>query len=157
MDYNIIKSISAFSEALRARASGKFSFDLFSMFPFSCCEYASLLLGRYLHEEHNAIRINVVTGELKENADQRHIWLKIKKYNIDLTASQFDKALPNLLITRHGEWHDQYKIISNTKFNNEFDADFWYEEKREIRADYEFLSHKARTSPPNEEIGRAHV
>ncbi|MCY1354258.1 hypothetical protein D9M68_393490 [compost metagenome] len=152
MDDSIIKSINAFSEALRARASDKFSFGLFSMYPFSCCEFASLLLGRYLHEEHDAIAINVVTGELKENTDQRHIWLKIKTHNVDLTANQFDKALPEVLITRRGGWHDQYKVISNTKFNNEFDADFWHETKREIRADYKFLPRKARASSPNKAL-----
>ncbi|WP_417781109.1 hypothetical protein [Stutzerimonas xanthomarina] len=155
MDDRIIKSINAFSEAMRARAPEKFSFDLFSMFPFCCCEFASLLLGRYLYEEHNEIAINVITGELKENPDQRHIWLKIKTRNIDLTANQFDKYLPEVLITRRGGWHDQYKIIKNTRFNDEFDADFWHETKREMRADYKFLSCKARGSSPNKRSNRS--
>ena len=149
MEDSIIKSINAFSEALRTRTPVEFSLGLFSMFPFNCCEFVSFLLGRYLHEEHREITINVVIGELKENIEQRHVWLKIKKYNVDLTANQFDKVLPDVLITSRGGWHDQYKIISNTEFNNEFDAEFWHEDKREIRADYKLLSRKARAKAPN--------
>lgn len=149
MNDSIMKSIRAFSDAFRAREPDEFSFSLFSMFPLCCCEFASLLLGRYLHEEHPEIKVNIVIGELKKNAEQRHIWLKFRGKNIDITAYQFDESLPAVLITSRGGWHDQYKIIRNTRFDNHFDVEYWCENKREIRADYMFLSSKARVSCPN--------
>lgn len=60
------------------------------MFPASCCEYASLLLAWFLCEEHEGIAIEVMTGELTEERQQRHIWLSIEGHNLDITADQFD-------------------------------------------------------------------
>lgn len=149
MDCSIIKSVNAFSKVMRERAPKDFTFGLFSLFPVSCCEFSSLLLSRFLHEEHHGIDINIITGQLRKNIEIRHIWLKIENTNVDITANQFDEALPEVLITFDGGWHDQYKVISNQKFNNDFDTDFWHEDKRAIQDDYKFLSRRARASFPN--------
>lgn len=149
MHGGIIKSVNYFSEAMREHALEDFSSELLSLFPVSCCELSSLLLGRFLHEEHREIEINIITGELRKNIEIRHMWLEIESRNIDITANQFDEALPDALITCQGGWHDQYKVINNQKFSNDFDTDFWHEEKHAIQGDYRSLSRRARASFPN--------
>ncbi len=99
---DVAQSAMAFSKAFRKTPPEWFAFDLFFMFPKSCCECASLLLAWFLCEEHQGITIDVVTGELKEDREQRHVWLRLKGHNLDITANQFDAALPHLLITQAG-------------------------------------------------------
>ncbi|WJD62957.1 hypothetical protein [Pseudomonas kurunegalensis] len=99
---DVEQSALAFSKAFRQTPPRWFAFRLFSMFPTNCCEFASLLLAWFLCEEHEGVTIDVVTGELKEDTEQRHIWLRLKDHNLDITADQFDTALPHALITQPG-------------------------------------------------------
>jgi hypothetical protein len=116
------------------------------MFPLACCEYSSLVLAWFLCEEHPGVQIEVVTGKLRSDSQQRHVWLSIDGYNIDISADQFDKALPPVLITRSGGWHDSYAEICRESFDATFFDAFEEEERLYLIADYEVLASQARAS-----------
>ncbi|HEK0906824.1 TPA: hypothetical protein SMQ04_001571 [Pseudomonas putida] len=141
---DVAQSAKSFSKAFRQTPPQRFAFDLFSMFPTSCCEYASLLLAWFLSEEHEGIAIEVVTGELKEDRQQRHIWLRIEGHNLDITADQFDTTLPHTLITRPRGWHARYAVIQAAPFQRDFHEDYGDDCRQEIIDDYVVLAHKAR-------------
>jgi hypothetical protein len=70
---DVAHSATALSKAFRRNPPQRFAFGLFSMFPTNCCEFASLLLAWFLCEKHEGSAIDVVTGELKVDTEQRHI------------------------------------------------------------------------------------
>lgn len=141
---DVAQSAMAFSKAFRKTHPEQFAFDLFSMFPMSCCECASLLLAWFLCEEHEGITIDVVTGELKEYRAQRHVWLRLKGHNLDITADQFDSALPHLLITQAGGWHERYTVIHAAPFQRDFHEDYGDDCRQDFIDDYRTLAHNAR-------------
>jgi hypothetical protein len=134
----------AFSRAFRKIPPEEFAFDLFSMFPRCCCECASLLLAWFLCEEHEGITIDVVRGELKGDREQRHVWLRLEGHNLDITADQFDAALPHTLITQGGGWHDRYAVIHVAPFQMDFHEDYGDDCRQDFIDDYRALAHKAR-------------
>lgn len=144
MESRVAKSIHQFTKVFIERSPEEFYCELFSLFPRGCCEYASLLLARFLYEEHPGVEINKLTGESGPEFDGRHIWLKIGSENIDITAKQFDNELPDILITQDGGWHEKYKIIDNKVFDNTFDVILWDDDRDALLADYQYLSSQAR-------------
>nr|WP_314874696.1 hypothetical protein [uncultured Pseudomonas sp.] len=134
----------AFSEAFRQTPPKWFAFGLFSMFPTNCCEFASLLLAWFLCEEHKGITIDVVKGELKEDREQRHVWLRLEGRNLDITADQFDAALPHTLITQAGGWHERYTVFQTSKFRRDFHDDYGDDCRQDFIDDYRALAHNAR-------------
>lgn len=142
---DVVQSAMAFSKAFRRTPPQWFGFGLFSMFPTGCCQYASLLLAWYLCEEHQGIAIEVVTGELKEDRNHQHIWLRLEEHNLDITAYQFDEALPRLLITQAGEWHERYAVVQVEPFQRHFHEDYGDDCRQDFIDDYRALAHKART------------
>ena len=140
---DVAQSAMAFSKAFRQVPADCFAFDLFSMFPTSCCEVASLLLAWFLCEEHKGITIDVVMGELKEDPEQRHIWLRLEGHNLDITADQFDAALPHTLITQAGGWHERYTVIHTEPFQRGFYEDYGDDCRQDIIDDYRALAHNA--------------
>lgn len=145
---DVAHSAMAFSKAFRQHPTQWFKFRLFSMFPTSCCEYASLLLAWFLCEEHEGITIDVVTGELKGDVEQRHVWLRLLKgHNVDITADQFDSALPCVLITKARGWHERYAEIRTVPFERNFYEDYGDDGRQDIIDDYRALAHRARTLP----------
>ena len=141
---DVVQSATAFSKAFRRTPPRWFAFGLFSMFPTNCCEFASLLLAWFLCEEHEGITIDVVTGELEEDRNLRHIWLRLEGHNLDITADQFDKTLPNLLITQAGDWHERYAVIQVEPFQRDFHEDYGDDCRQDIIDDYGALAHRAR-------------
>ncbi|HEN8800088.1 TPA: hypothetical protein U8251_002683 [Pseudomonas putida] len=141
---DVAQSAMAFSTAFRQTPPDQFAFGLFSMFPTSCCEYASLLLAWFLCEEHEGICIDVITGELKEDWEQRHIWLRLEGHNLDITANQFDADLPHTLITLPRGWHDRYTVIHTAPFQRHFHEDYGDDGRQDIIDDYRALAHNAR-------------
>lgn len=140
----VVHSAMAFSKAFRQTPPRWFAFGLFSMFPTNCCEFASLLLAWFLCEGHEGITIDVVTGELKADREQRHIWLRLEGYNLDITADQFDAALPHTLITQPGGWHERYAVIHAVLFQRDFHEDYGDDCRQDIIDDYRALAHNAR-------------
>lgn len=141
---DVTQSAVAFSKAFRQTPPQWFKFGLFSMFPTACCKYASLLLAWFLCEQHESIAIDVVTGELKEDADQRHVWLRLEGHNLDITADQFDAALPHTLITQAQGWHERYAMIRTEPFQRGFYEDYHDDCRQDIIDDYVALAHNAR-------------
>lgn len=144
MESRVAKSIHQFTKVFIEHSPEDFYFELFSLFPSGCCEYASLLLARFLREEHSEVKINILTGKSGCEFDSLHIWLRIGSENIDITAKQFDSALPDILITQDGGWHEKYEIIDNKVFDNAFDANLWDDDRDALLADYQYLSSQAR-------------
>ncbi|WP_426809952.1 hypothetical protein ABOC32_01835 [Pseudomonas sp. WOUb67] len=142
---DVAQSAMAFSKAFRQTPPRWFAFRLFSMFPTECCEFASLLLAWFLYEEHEGITIDVVTGELKVDPEQRHIWLRLEGHNLDITADQFDATLPHTLITQPGGWHERYTVIHTAPFQSDFHEDYGEDYRPDIIDDYKALAHNART------------
>ncbi|WP_425929299.1 hypothetical protein [Pseudomonas sp. NyZ201] len=141
---DVVLSAMTFSNAFRQRPPQEFAFGLFSRFPTACCELASLLLAWFLSEEHEGITIEVVTGELKEDLRQRHIWLRLDGHNLDITADQFDAALPHVLITQAGGWHERYFGIRTEPFQRGFYEDYGDDCRQDIIDDYRALVHMTR-------------
>ena len=141
---DVTQSAVAFSKAFRQHPPECFAFDLFSMFPTCCCELASLLLAWFLCEEHEGVTIDVVTGELKQDTEQRHIWLRFEGLNLDITADQFDTSLPHTLITQPGGWHERYTVIDTAPFQRGFHEDCGDDCRQDIINDYRTLAHNAR-------------
>lgn len=139
----------AFSKAFRRYPPEWFGFGLFSMFPRECCEYASLVLAWFLYEEHQCTVIDVVTGGLKEDMEQKHIWLRLEGKNIDITADQFDASLPQVLITQAGGWHDRYSLISVKPFDVKFYEQYHDDSRGDFIDDYHALAHLARDLKSN--------
>ncbi|MDR0279612.1 MAG: hypothetical protein LBJ37_17170 [Paucimonas sp.] len=140
----IVHSAMAFSKAFRRHPPDDFAFSLLSMFPTSCCEYASLLLAWFLCEEHEGISIDVVMGELKGDREHPHIWLRLEGHNVDITAKQFDAALPHVLITQAGGWHDRYAVIRKAPFQRDFYEEYGDDDRQDIIDDYRALIRAAR-------------
>lgn len=136
----------ALSKAFRRYPKAWFAFRLFSMFPTNCCEFASLLLAWFLHEEHQCTNLQLVTGELKEDSAHRHVWLSLEGQNIDITADQFDAGLPALLVTRTGGWHSRYSVISVESFDIGFYEHYHNDVREDIVDDYRAIAHLARES-----------
>ncbi|MCE0779143.1 MULTISPECIES: hypothetical protein [unclassified Pseudomonas] len=141
---DVVHSATAFSKAFRQKPPRWFAFGLFSMFPTNCCEFASLLLAWFLCEEHEGIAIDVVTGELKADTEQRHIWLRLEGHNLDITADQFDAALPHTLITQPGGWHERYALLDAAPFQRDFHEEYGDDCRQDIIDDYRALARTAR-------------
>lgn len=141
---DVEQSALAFSKAFRQHPPEWFEFGLFSMFPACCCELASLLLAWFLCEEHEGVTIDVVTGELKEDTEQRHLWLRLEGLNLDITADQFDTTLPHTLITQPGGWHERYTVIHTEPFQRDFYEDYGDDCRQDIIDDYRALANNAR-------------
>jgi hypothetical protein len=144
MNDALLTAIWRFSVGFRSRDPAEFEFELFSMFPNSCCEYASLLLAKFLFVDFSVKDIRVVYGEHGSGFGVGHVWLRICELNVDITASQFDDGLPDVLLTRPGEWHDRYEIVRSEMFCPDFYDGYCSEGREQIVADYEFLSGFAR-------------
>lgn len=147
----LYQGISRFYEAISKRPKDDFQFELLSLFPDSCCEYASLFLAKFLVKNWKNISITVVTGEDKKNIGSRHVWLIIDGINVDITANQFDSSLPPILIYQGNGWHKKFKIVKKSKFNPEFYNDYHEDLKQNVMDDYAYLEGQALNIP------RSHV
>lgn len=134
MKEDLLRVARSFHDAFYEAEKNSFKFQLFSHFPQSCCEFSSLLLALFL-KKHWDIRekIHVLYGVNKDDAYERHVWLRVSSVNIDITAKQFDQNLPSFLITfeRQEGWHDRYFIDKDNEFCLDFSEN--YKEAGRIR------------------------
>lgn len=98
-------------EGLRAR---------FRLFPKDMCEFASNLLGRYLTGEGIA-DVRYVCGSRRLRArhnDQRHAWLEVQGFIIDITADQFPDGIGPIVVTGDRSWHSRFRIFESRDATN---------------------------------------
>ena len=84
----------------------------FKCFPQGCCGDATAMLGSYLNDKGFGCFL-FISGELFLNEDgvpqyKSHAWLKQKELIIDITASQFDAVLQDVIVTDNSEWHKKW-------------------------------------------------
>ena len=71
-------------------------------FPTDCCNFASNLLLLDLSDagvEH----VRRVIGTVSDDDDQRHVWIKAGKYDVDICADQFGQ--PSIIAEERSGWH----------------------------------------------------
>lgn len=112
-----------------------------SEFPHKCCRH-----GTYL----SALRLSDLglTGFVeaigyRPRRGEKHFWLECRSIIIDITADQFGKSYPPVIVTRFSRWHDAWNPVreliteeSLTKWREaETPLDGIYNLYREILAD----------------------
>ncbi len=98
------KTAGALSGALRAR---------FESYPKEMCEFATNLLGRYL-VENGVGGVRYVCGGRRlagRPGDQRHAWLEVHGWLVDITADQFPDGLGPVIVTRDRSWHARFQLV----------------------------------------------
>lgn len=73
-------------------------------FPRGACADASLLLAKYLQVNKSGSSLFV----LGERRRQRHAWLQLEEFIIDITADQFDDRDEGVMVTRESSWHSSF-------------------------------------------------
>jgi hypothetical protein len=64
----------------------------------------------------------------------------LSRFHIDITASQFDSALPKVLFSDTIGWHKRFKIIEVKEYDSNFMHEYASPEKEQIMNDYQYLS-----------------
>lgn len=94
-------------------------------FPNGCCEYGSLYLARYLIREQVVTKseIKVPVKNIFNDQGQTHAWLRIKdQWHVDITADQFGKHLPKVIVSEESDFHDGFKPVIWESFD---EADYY--------------------------------
>ena len=91
-------------------------------FPRGACSDASLLLAKYLQVKRCGQSMYV----LGERDGQRHAWLQLQDFIIDITADQFDDQDAGVLVSTDSSWHSSFKGKINSV------ADFCLYEPRTV-------------------------
>jgi len=88
----------------KAKTEGRNDIPKVIQWPRNCCAAAYPLL--YLQElgYENIVKHVADTSNLDENRPD-HLWLEIDGVIIDLTADQFDKSLPGVIVASKSDWH----------------------------------------------------
>ncbi len=82
-------------------------------FPYGWCHDASLLLGAYL-VDNGFNSFQYVHGE-DYRTGNTHAWLVWDKLIVDITADQFSKITPPVIVSESTHWHDRFTVIGNGK------------------------------------------
>lgn len=146
MSILIIKSdVTDFLHAFSQIEKDDFHFELLSLFPVQCCEFASMLLARFLIEEkrYNFIDILMYKGQFRLNKDQFHLWLNVKGIVVDITAGQFEEAPTQIIIDDSLDWHDQwFELIDINLPEINFDDYLGYCNELVLEYDYQQILKK---------------
>ena len=97
----------------------------FEWFPYGSCMDASILLGIIL-EENGVGRYEYVSAV---NDLATHSWLEFEGQLIDITADQFDKDNPKVVINESVNFHLGFKVASRHSIKDESkvpDIGFYY-------------------------------
>lgn len=73
-------------------------------FPRGACADASLLLAKYLQVNKCGSSLFV----LGKRHGQRHAWLQLEQFIIDITADQFDDKDEGVIVTKESSWHSSF-------------------------------------------------
>jgi len=126
MKFAINGEAKKFRKALLKNKPEDFRFGLFSMYPKNCCEFSSYLLAKYLKESCKYKRIEILTGENRYKSTQRHTWLKVEGFDVDITAYQFSSTNRTVITEFSSCWHQRYRILTTEIPDltfNQFDDD----------------------------------
>ncbi|MFK7693310.1 transglutaminase domain-containing protein [Paenibacillus sp. HJGM_3] len=96
--------------------------SFFENFPRGCCGDTSHLFAKFL--SNKGIQAHYVWGIDKEG--RSHAWLEHNCVIIDLTADQFPDIHEEVIVTRNGQWYEQFtiqgKYLSDFEMFNDFNA-----------------------------------
>ena len=122
-------------------------FKLLKYFPNSCCKLSCQILAYYLSENSivpqaeitfivNATRqwngCKWISGNMFEKNVQSHTWLRIKNWEVDITADQFNDQTRKIIIEKKSKWHrtfksyDVYQYPEVMSFNEVFENAFYF-------------------------------
>ena len=114
-----------FRAALEAAiARGNFS-SSFKHFPAAACDYSSTLLGIYFLRTLG-LRFHLICSERRnprKAENQYHAWLQLGEVIVDITSDQFEELKGTIVITRRGDWHKQWKVVSDESPEKAFRAE----------------------------------
>jgi hypothetical protein len=77
-------------------------------FPKGCCHHGSKLLAYHLWES-GWTDLKVAKGRRNRKPFQVHIWLLVDGVIVDITADQFGKSHPPVIVKRRSAWHEAWK------------------------------------------------
>jgi len=126
----------AFRRELLKFSFEKPQFSLFANFPDGCCEFTSYLLAKFFVEELVISDVRMFHGENRFKKAQRHVWLKVMGYDVDITANQFSSTDKTVFCVKNSNWHSsRFKIFDMHQPNVRFDH-FHEEYQEQLLADY---------------------
>ncbi|WP_458769263.1 hypothetical protein [Vibrio sp. RC27] len=115
----------------------EYDFSLLSNFPNGCCEFTSYLLAKFFIEKRAISSIQMIHGENKYKNSQRHVWLKVMEYDVDITANQFTSTNRTIFCSQGSIWHaSRFKILESHHPNVKFDH-FHDEYREQLLSDYQ--------------------
>ncbi|MFL1806037.1 hypothetical protein [Plesiomonas shigelloides] len=129
----------AFRNAMLKIAPERFSFGLLSNFPAGCCEFTSYMLAKFFIEERAISDIEMLHGVNQFKKTQRHVWLKVMGYDVDITANQFSSTNKTVFCTTNSIWHySRFIIFESHQPNVKFDH-FHEEYQEQLLSDYKMV------------------
>jgi len=117
----------SFRKAMLNISPEQYEYCLFSSFPKNCCEYTSYLLAKYFIEELSINDVIMVHGKNRSKFEQRHVWLKVLGYDVDITANQFSSTNKTVFCIEDSVWHRKFHIYDSYQPNiemNHFDEEY---------------------------------
>ena len=92
---------------------------LFLDFPGGCCGYASLLLGA-LYKDSGVDDFHYQSGRSEVIQWASHGWLTNNNLVVDITADQFDLAMPRIFISDRSPFHESFELdgFDNSDFRD---------------------------------------
>ena len=98
--------------------------EWFKDFPKGCCGDATAMLGSYL-KENGFGSFLFISSEFfltKEGVPQNpsHAWLNRGELIVDITASQFDDELEDVIVSDNSEWHKKWEqtVLREAEYNS---------------------------------------
>ncbi|MGI2058088.1 hypothetical protein ACRN9T_13015 [Shewanella baltica] len=129
----------AFRKLMLKISPERFSFRLLSNFPVGCCEFTSYMLAKFFTEERAISDIKMVHGENQFKKSQRHVWLNVMGYDVDITANQFSSTDKTVFCITDSIWHhSRFKIFESHQPNVKFDH-FHEEYQEQLLRDYQMV------------------
>ncbi len=96
-------------------------------FPGGACETTSILLGHYLLSKGYETTVVYASRYERDYAylddeietEKGHVWLNINDNIIDITADQFEDCNLSVIVSDNSDFHDTFKIKSQTNISKE--------------------------------------
>jgi len=79
-----------------------------SDFPRRCCHHGTKILA-YHFWESGWTDLKVASGQRNRKPFHEHVWLQVVGITIDITADQFGKSRPPVIVRRRSPWHEAWK------------------------------------------------
>ena len=135
---NLYNESKNFRKAILKIKPEDFRFELLSEFPTNCCEFSSYLLAKYFKEVCRFKNIKLLTGENKFKTTQRHTWLNIQGFDIDITANQFLSTNKTVIVEFSSCWHKRYRLLKTETPDITFNQ-FHDDDKYDLLHDFDLI------------------